>query len=332
MTVPRRADPAAVASSSGNPAPLAPAPARRWSRRKLLALGAGGLAAAAAAGIVGVELVTHGVLPGQQELDQLDGACTVASPPLRFAPPGVAVSGHFSSKWRRRRVGYTLAWPPGHQPGDPLPLVVMLHGYGANHTDALAGMSPAQALALHVAGQPLPPMAMVTVDGGGGYWNPHPGDDPLTMIADELLPICQQMNAGRPPRRIGTMGISMGGYGALLVAERYPGLVAAVAAISPAVWTSYAEAAGANPGAYASASDFAADDVVTHASSLAGKPVRIASGVDDPFHPGVMALARALPAGAIVDISNGCHTGDFFVAQEPPSLEFLAQHLAPPAA
>ena len=170
-------------------------------------------------------------------------------------------------------------------------------------------------------------MALVTVDGGRGYWNPHPGDDPLTMVVDELIPRCQTMNLGRPPRRIGMMGISMGGYGALLVAEKRPELITAVAAISPAVWTSYAQASAANPGAYASAADFAADDVVTHASTLAGKPVRIASGLDDPFHPGVVALGQALPAGAIVDISKGCHTGDFFLAQEPPSLEFLAQHL-----
>jgi hypothetical protein len=27
-------------------------------------------------------------------------------------------------------------------------------------------------------------------------------------------------------------------------------------------------------------------------------PVRVASGADDPFHPGVMALANALPAWA----------------------------------
>jgi hypothetical protein len=66
---------------------------------------------------------------------------------------------------------------------------------------------------------------------------------------------------------------------------------------------------------------------VTHASTLAGMPVRIASGDSDPFHPGVLALARVLPAGAVVDFSAGCHTGEFFIAQEPPSLGFLARHL-----
>ena len=64
----------------------------------------------------------------------------------------------------------------------------MLHGYGANHTNALAGMSPAQAVALQVNGRPLAPMALVTVDGGGGYWHAHRGDDPMAMVIDELIP------------------------------------------------------------------------------------------------------------------------------------------------
>ena len=98
-------------------------------------------------------------------------------------------------------------------------------------------------------------------------------------------------------------------------------------AISPAIWTSYAQAQGANARAYASAQDFAADDAVTHAGALAGIPLRIASGNSDPFHPGIEALAKALPPGAIVSFSTGCHTDAYFTSQEPPSLAFLARHL-----
>jgi pimeloyl-ACP methyl ester carboxylesterase len=297
-----------------------------WTRRRVLKYGVGAALGLVAAGTAGVELVSHGVLPGRGELDQLDGACSVASPLLSFSELGRSISGRFHSEARRRDVGYTIAFPPGRGPSDALPLVVMLHGYGGNHTDAVVGMSPAQAVALHVDGRPLAPMAMVTVDGGGGYWNPHPGDNPMAMVVDELIPMCQRMGLGVPPQRIGTMGISMGGYGALLVAEKHPQLIAAVAAISPAIWTSYAQAQAANEGAYASLEDFVSDDAVTHANKLAGIPVRIASGDDDPFHPGVMALADVLPGG-VVHFSKGCHTGPFFVEQELPSLAFLAHHL-----
>jgi S-formylglutathione hydrolase FrmB len=301
------------------------------SRRRVLGYGLAGIAALAVAGAAGFELVDRGVLPGKTELDQLDGACDVAAPDLRpYAPAGPQVSGSFYSAARGTTVGYTIGYPPGRGPGDRLPLVIALHGFGGSHRDALSGMSPARALALRVAGRPLPAMALVTADGGGGYWNPHPGDDPQAMLTRELIPLCQRKGLGT--KRIGVMGISMGGYGAILLAEKYPGLIRAVAAISPAIWTSYAQARDANAGAFASAADFAQDDAVTHAGALADTPVRIASGYDDPFYPGVLSFARALPANpggapAQLAFGSGCHTGPFFTAQEPPSLEFLARHL-----
>lgn len=188
----------------------------------MLSLGFGAAAALAAAGITVVELVDHDVLPGKAELDRLDGACSVASPPLAYQPLGPAHEGSFRSAARNRTVGYTIAYPPGHRPGDALPLVIMLHGYGGNHADALVGMSPAQAVAIKANNRPLKPMALATVDGGNGYWTPHPGDDPMAMVIDEFIPLCRRLGLGRPPQPIGTMGISMGGYGALLLAEKYP--------------------------------------------------------------------------------------------------------------
>src|SRR5665213_448010 len=299
----------------------------RLTRRRVLAAGIGGFVAVIAAGAGGIELVSHGVLPGKLRLDEFEGACSLPETVLRFSDVGPSSSGRFYSAHRRRMVGYTIAYPPRHTPGDELPLVVMLHGSGENHTTAVAGMSPAQALALIVDDKPLAPMAMVTVDGGDGYWNPHPGDDPMAMVIDELIPRCARLGLGRRPEHLATMGISMGGYGALLLAEKNPHMFAAVAAISPAIWTSYDQALGANAGAYASAEDFAAADAVTHTSALAGIPIRVASGVDDPFHAGVQALDLALPSGSVVNFSKGCHGESFFVEQEPPSLVFLGNHL-----
>jgi S-formylglutathione hydrolase FrmB len=277
--------------------------------------------------VLGVELISHGVVPGRQELDEVDGACSVIALPLRFSGAGESKSGTFYSRARRRVVGYTIAWPPGHGPGSPIPLIVMLHGEGGNHVNALTGMTPVQAVALHVGGHPLPAMAMVTVDGGTGYWNPHPRDDPMAMVVDELIPMCQRLGLGQGPKEIGSMGISMGGYGALLLAEKYPTVFGAVAAISPAIWTSYEQARAVNAAAYWSAAAFAANDAVTHAAALDGIPVRVASGTEDPFHSGVVALRRVLPRSGTVEFSQGCHTGDFFTAQEPPSLSFLGRHL-----
>jgi enterochelin esterase-like enzyme len=234
------------------------------SRRRMLKWIASGLGAVAVTGVAGFELIDHGVLPGTVILDQLDGACSVPSPSLPFIPPGHSVSGRFYSQARHRTVGYTIGYSHLYTPQEPLPLIVMLHGYGNNHSTALFGMTPGEALSLVVNDQALRPMAMVTIDGGNGYWNQHPLDDPMAMVVDELIPMCQRRGLGVAPHQIGMMGISMGGYGALAVVERYPGLVSAVAAISPAIWTSYDQARGANVGAFSSARSFAADDVIAH--------------------------------------------------------------------
>jgi hypothetical protein len=120
-------------------------------RRLFLRYTLASVAAVAVAGAAGAELVNHRVLPGKGILDRIDRACSVTGPDLiPYAPPGPQHSGTFYSAARRRAVGYTIAYPPGHGPGDRLPLVIMLHGYGSDHSNALSGMSPAQAVALSV--------------------------------------------------------------------------------------------------------------------------------------------------------------------------------------
>ena len=296
-----------------------------WSRRRFLVGGVGGLLGVAFAG---VELVEHGLLPGKGALEQLTGACSVAGPVLTFAKPGPSIYGTFYSQARNRTVGYTIAYPPGHGPGSELPLVISLHEFGGNHNSGLGGLTLAQALAARQSGRPLPAMAAVAVDGGGLYWNPHPGDNPLAMVVSEMIPRCQAHGLGRANTAIATVGISMGGYGALLLAGTHPHLIQAVAAISPAVWTSYSQADAANAGAFASAGDFARDDVITHASALAGMPVWIASGNDDPFHPGVVALQRALPRSAHVQFAAGCHDNAFFASRQHQALTFIGNNLS----
>lgn len=187
-------------------------PERRWSRRRILTVGLGGAGLVVAAGAGGVELVAHGVLPGKRILDAIDGACSVGSPPYRYpAGLGPQTTGEFTSHARQRQVGYTIGYPPGYRQGEEIPLIVMLHGFGGTHSDALVNLSPAQAVGMQVGEEALPPMALVTVDGGNGYWNPHPGDDPMAMVVEELVPRCQQLGLGRPPQPVGVMGISMGG-------------------------------------------------------------------------------------------------------------------------
>src|ERR1039458_1744395 len=94
--------------------------------------------------------------------------------------------------------------PPGHAPGSKLPLGIVLHAFGGNHTSTFGGLSLARALAANSNRRGLAPVALVAPDGGRLYWNPHPGDNPMAMIVDELLPICQRLGLGAPPDRKST--------------------------------------------------------------------------------------------------------------------------------
>lgn len=297
-------------------------------RRALLLGGAGVVLLGGLAG-GGYELVEHRVLPGKTRLDEALGRDNVREPNVSRGTPGRSISGRFYSAARQTSVGWTISYPPNHQVGDQLPLVLALHGYTGSHVNPIGPVTPVDLLASTLNGRPLPAMAIAAVDGGNDYWHAHPGDDPMRMLLDEFLPMCRRRGLGvGANRQIGLTGVSMGGYGALLLAEEHPEMVAAVAVISPAVWTTYADSQNANPAAFTSATDFADHDVITHATALRGIPVRVASGKDDPFHPYVEVLKPALPEGSHVLFPPGVHNDAFFGSQAMPSLAFIGKHLA----
>jgi pimeloyl-ACP methyl ester carboxylesterase len=231
-------------------------------------------------------------------------------------------------------VGYTLAYPPGYDKGDRLPLALVLHAYGGNHQSDYGRMTLAEALALRPGGRPLMPMAMISPDGGNLYWHPHPGDDPMGMLLHEIIPMCEDLGLGRAAdgNEIVATGISMGGYGALLIAEQQPSLISAVSVMSPAIWNTYSESLLAGGACWTSQADFEANDATGGASALAGRPVRIACGQDDPFHGYVEVLQAALPRGSAVVYPPGGHNATFWAAEAPAALGYLSAALAQRAA
>ncbi|HKH88071.1 MAG TPA: hypothetical protein VKA05_04575 [Acidimicrobiales bacterium] len=293
----------------------------------MLQAGGLGVIALAAAGAGVVELVDHGVLPGKTVLDVLDGACSVADPSYAGVVPGPFLSGHFDSRARDTKVGWTVAYPPGHQPGDHLPVCLVLHGWGVTHSEAFTGLRLQFPLATVVERKQARPFVLAAADGGNGYWHVHGDDDPLAMLHDEFLPLLAVRGldcaAGRPPA---TFGWSMGGYGSLLYGETYPTEVAAVTADDPAIWLSWPQARAANPTAFTSAADFSGHDVVTNARRLDGVPVQVRGGVSDPFAPSTVMLQRALGPSRVI-MSKGCHTSPFMLAAAPLLLAFAGSRL-----
>jgi enterochelin esterase-like enzyme len=272
------------------------------TRRQALAGGVLGVAAAAG----GAALVQAGVLPGRYRLARVLGACDVALPPATVAP-GPTRFGAFRSQRRGRTVGYGVAWPPGSGPGARLPVCLLLHAAAGDHRAPFDRLRMHHHLAEAVGARRVPPFALASADGGGSSWRPGGGDDPFGMLLEELLPLLAGLGLRTAAGAVGVAGWSMGGGGALRLAEAAPERLAAVVATSPAV--------------------AAAGDEVAAAARLRGLAVRVDCGETDPFAGATRALAAALPRGAEVNLAKGCHDGVFWQRQAPAQLRFLAAAL-----
>jgi enterochelin esterase-like enzyme len=269
------------------------------TRRQALAGGVLGVAAAAG----GAALVQAGVLPGRYRLARILGACDVALPPATVAP-GPTRFGAFRSQRRGRTVGYGVAWPPGSGPGARLPVCLLLHAAAGDHRAPFDRLRMHHHLAEAVGARRVPPFALASADGGGSSWRPGGGDDPFGMLLEELLPLLAGLGLRTAAGAVGVAGWSMGGGGALRLAEAAPERLAAVVATSPAVTAAGEEVAGA--------------------ARLRGLAVRVDCGETDPFADAARALAARLPKGAEVHLAKGCHDGVFWQRQAPAQLRFLA--------
>lgn len=286
------------------------------SRRGLL-LGAGAGAAVVAAGGAGV---ATGVLPGRSTfyhrlgLDGPDG--TVPS-----VAPGEVVSGvRVSAARGGREVGWALALPPGSD-AVGLPLVVVLHGRGADHRTAFAddGLALHRFLAAAVA-DGAAGFALASVDGDATYWHRRAdGDDAGAMVVDELVPLLGER--GLDTTRLGFLGWSMGGFGALHLAGTLgAGRVRAVGAMSPALWEDYDATA---PGAYDDAADFADVTVMGRQASLDGVAVRVDCGLGDPFADATQVYRDGFDEAPAGGLERGDHDLGYWRRVAPAHLAFL---------
>lgn len=196
--------------------------------------------------------------------------------------------------------------------------VIALHGKGSNAATVMAG-GVEQGLAQAVSAG-LPPFAVVAVDGGGSYWHQRAsGEDSGAMVLDELLPMLDEQ--GLDTSRVGFLGWSMGGYGALLLGARLgPARTAAICAVSPALWLSSGAAA---PGAFDGPQDFAANTVFG-LPALGSIPIRIDCGFSDPFYGATRQFVAQLPHPPAGGFSPGGHDGGYWSSMLPGELTWMA--------
>ena len=191
-------------------------------------------------------------------------------------------------------------------------LLVLLHGKGAGPSQFL-GQPFFDTLASLGSRAPV----VLLLDGGDdSYWHDRHGGAWGSMVLREAIPAGTTRTHSH---RIGLGGISMGGYGALLLGSRNR-TYCAVGVQSPALWASPGETA---PGAFDDAQDYERNDVF---KLRPPRPLWIDLGASDPFRDAT--LAYALRARVRAHIGPGGHDVRFWDAHMPAFLRFFAHACA----
>ncbi|MTD56909.1 alpha/beta hydrolase [Amycolatopsis pithecellobii] len=291
----------------------------RISRRTLLVAGGAGLGVAAFAAATELGAMTADP-PVQRALG--------ATPSTSANPLGAARVERVWSDARGREVDLVTLLP-ARAPADGLPMVLALHGlHGRARTAAPTGTLTT--LTDQVARHASPAFGLVAVDGGDSYWHQHtPGDDPMRMLLEEVPQWLRQRSlGGADGLPFAVMGMSMGGFGALLYARRRAERrlpVRALALLAPALILSWQEMAKRQ--AFRDATDWASMDPLKHLTAAGNVATGVWCGTEDPFIQGVRQFIAATHP-SVAYTAHGPHGDSFNRTVVPGVLGFLGRYVA----
>ena len=191
-------------------------------------------------------------------------------------------------------------------------LLVLLHGKGGGPSQFLSQPFFDTLAAL----RPRAPDVLLLDGGDDSYWHDRADGRWESMVLDEAIPAGVRRTHAR---RIAIGGISMGGYGALLLGSRRRNFCA-VGVQSPALWLSPGETA---PGAFDNAQDYERNDVF---KVRPPHPLWIDLGASDPFREATLAYARR--GGVRAHVQPGGHDLKLWNAYMPKFLRFFADACA----
>ena len=139
-----------------------------------------------------------------------------------------------------RDVKFTVYVPDGYQDASSAnyPVVYLLHGAGGDENEWRTKGGAVETLdGLIKRGLIRPSVVVMPTAGPASWWADGVAEKAGTAIMKDLLPYVEsryKVQKERIGRAIG--GLSMGGYGALNLALRYPSQFCAAAVISPAIY------------------------------------------------------------------------------------------------
>jgi len=168
--------------------------------------------------------------------------CSAEDPERWVNPPGKPVPGvqhkTFHSRSMNCDVGYNISLPPEYTQSDRrFPVVYLLHGWNSNESTAVW---TAQTFDQAIKQKKVPPCIYVCVMAGRHSWYEDSPDRKVmgeTVVIKELIPHIDKTYrtiASRDGRAL--MGFSVGGFGALKFAFKYPGMFSSSVAYGPALW------------------------------------------------------------------------------------------------
>jgi S-formylglutathione hydrolase FrmB len=237
------------------------------------------------------------------------------------AKPTIRVE-HVYSAARHRDVTLAFYLPAGASPRG-LPMSILLHGLHGDARHAAIG-DLADVLASAVAKGSVPAFGFVAVDGGDNYWHENsPGDDPMAMLLDELPGWLKERGYGEP---FAVTGVSMGGFGALLYARRRAERgdpIAATAAISPGLITTWPEMAKRK--AFKNEGEWASLDPLRHLQATGPTALGVWIGDHDRFIDGTRQFIREVRP-EVGTVKPGGHDDGFYRKVTPDVVQFLAKY------
>ena len=231
------------------------------------------------------------------------------------------------SQARERPVNIVTMFPKGVA-RQGLPVCLMLHGRFGDARKSAGGLPTW--LTDSVAARRIPPYAFLAVDGGANsYWHRWPGDDPMSMLLDEVPGwLAERELGGSDGQPFAVSGISMGGFGALVYTRRrreHGNPVKATAVVSPALITNWPEMNKRR--AFADEAAWAAIDPLRHIRSLGNVPLGVWCGTEDRFITGTRRfIAAAHPE--VASTSPGGHNSRYYRKALAELVDFVGRKLA----